>query len=217
MIDRINYTAPSYSASSNRITNQPSSVVAGKRYQSSAASDSVSTKNSVKDNPTTTAGNNNVIPFPTGQQACLENRPAKSEPTLSTATAAYGKTVEDKKISDKLLKRLGLEECQTCQERTYQDESTDPGVSFKSPTHIDPANAGAAVAAHEQEHVRNQQANAAQEEKQIVSQSVKIFTSACPECGKVYVSGGETRTVTATKSAPANNDSGKGQLLDRYA
>ena len=31
------------------------------------------------------------------------------------------------------LKRSGQIECQTCQERKYQDGSDDPGVSFKAP------------------------------------------------------------------------------------
>lgn len=36
------------------------------------------------------------------------------------------------------LKRLGLEECQTCKNRKYQDGSNDPGVSFKAATHVAP-------------------------------------------------------------------------------
>lgn len=50
--------------------------------------------------------------------------------------------------------------------------------------------------AHEQEHVRNETAKASQENREVVSQSVTLQSSVCPECGKVYVSGGETRTVT---------------------
>ena len=96
------------------------------------------------------------------------------------------------------LKETGQIECQTCKERKYQDGSDDPGVSFKSPGHISPENSAAAVSAHEQEHVVNEQAEARNEGRKVVSQSVSIFTSVCPECGKTYVSGGETRTTTAT-------------------
>lgn len=96
------------------------------------------------------------------------------------------------------LKRTGQIECQTCKERKYQDGSNDPGVSFKAPGHISPESAGSVVMAHEQEHVSNEKAKAAGEDRRVVAQSVRIFTSVCPECGKVYVSGGETRTTTAS-------------------
>ena len=93
-------------------------------------------------------------------------------------------------------------ECQTCANRTYVDQSDDPSVSFQTPTKISPEAAPALVAAHEGEHVAHEQARAAKEGKRVVSQSVTIHTSVCPECGKVYVSGGETRTVTATDNKP---------------
>ncbi len=88
-------------------------------------------------------------------------------------------------------------ECQTCKERKYQDGSDDPGVSFKSPAHIDPDMAGAMVRGHENEHVVRERAKADQEDRKVVSQSVTYHTAICPECGRVYVSGGTTRTVTA--------------------
>ena len=87
-------------------------------------------------------------------------------------------------------------ECQTCKERKYQDGSDDPGVSFKTPTNIAPEQAASAVRGHENEHVVREQAKARQEDRKVVSQSVTYHTDICPECGKVYVSGGETRTVT---------------------
>lgn len=96
------------------------------------------------------------------------------------------------------LKRMGKVECETCKNRTYQDGSNDPGVSFKAPGHIDPESSGAVVRAHEQEHVSNEQAKARAEGKRVISQSVRLFTSVCPECGGSYVSGGVTRTVTAS-------------------
>jgi hypothetical protein len=91
-------------------------------------------------------------------------------------------------------------ECQTCKNRTYQDGSNDPGVSFKTPGHIDPSSSGAVVMAHEQEHVKNAKADADASGGKIVSSSVKLQTAICPECGRVYVSGGTTTTTTSTPS-----------------
>lgn len=99
------------------------------------------------------------------------------------------------------MKQTGQIECQTCKARCYQDGSNDPGVSFKAPAHVSPQSAAAVVLAHEQEHVSHEQANAANEGRRVVSQTVRLFTAVCPECGRVYVSGGETRTVTAADSA----------------
>ena len=41
-----------------------------------------------------------------------------------------------------------------------------------------------------------EQSQAKQENREVVSQSVTLYTDICPECGKVYVSGGTTRTTT---------------------
>ncbi len=87
-------------------------------------------------------------------------------------------------------------ECQTCKERKYQDGSDDPGVSFKTPTNIAPEQVASAVRGHENEHVVREQAQARQEGRKVVNQSVTLHNDICPECGKVYVSGGTTRTVT---------------------
>lgn len=88
-------------------------------------------------------------------------------------------------------------QCETCEERKYQDGSDDAGVSYQTPTHIDPDQAPAAVRGHEQEHVVREQAKAGREDRKVVSQSVSLHTDICPECGRVYVSGGTTRTTTA--------------------
>lgn len=85
------------------------------------------------------------------------------------------------------------EECQTCKKRKYQDGS-DEMVSFKSPRHISPENAAAAVRAHEQEHVSNAYKKAAAKDGKVISASVSIHTGVCPECGRTYVTGGTTRT-----------------------
>jgi hypothetical protein len=93
-------------------------------------------------------------------------------------------------------------ECQTCANRKYVDGSDDPSVSFKSPTRLDPHRAAASVYSHEREHVSHERAAAEREDRKILRQSVSIHTGICPECGRVYVSGGETVTVSA-KKAPA--------------
>lgn len=85
------------------------------------------------------------------------------------------------------------QECQTCKNRRYMDGS-DEMVSFKSPTHISPQSAGAAVRSHEQEHVTNAYSKAANGNGKVVSATVSIHTAVCPECGRSYVSGGTTNT-----------------------
>ena len=102
-------------------------------------------------------------------------------------------------------------ECQTCKERKYQDGSNDPGVSFKTPTNIAPERAASAVRGHELEHVVREQAKARQEGRKVVSQSVTYHTAICPECGKVYVSGGTTRTVTRAGGSQQAEDQNQNQ------
>ena len=102
-------------------------------------------------------------------------------------------------------------ECQTCKERKYQDGSDDPGVSFKTPTNIAPEQAAAAVRGHENEHVVREQAKAQREDRKVVSQSVTYHTSICPECGKVYVSGGTTRTVTRADNSQQTQQQNQNQ------
>ena len=141
-----------------------------------------------------------------------------------TAAPPAGQAVEssvsglkvDDAGTDQILKRIGLKECETCKSRQYQDGSNDPGVSFKTPTHISPDNAAQAVSSHEQEHVTRERSKAQREGRQVVYQSVMIFTATCPECGRTYVSGGRTVTVTAAAAAiysdsasVMDNDSGK--------
>ena len=92
--------------------------------------------------------------------------------------------------------------CQTCEKRKYQDESDDMGVSFQAPTSIAPGQVAAAVRGHENEHVVRERAKAEMEDRKVVSQSVTLHTDICPECGKVYISGGTTRTVTAAENKP---------------
>ena len=110
-----------------------------------------------------------------------------------SAEQAGNPALEDTKSAQEVMEEG---ECQTCKERKYQDGSDDPGVSFKTPTNIAPEQAASAVRGHENEHVVREQAKARQEDRKVVSQSVTYHTAICPECGKAYVSGGTTRTVT---------------------
>lgn len=100
-------------------------------------------------------------------------------------------------------------ECKTCAERKYQDGSDDPGVSFKTAAHISPDQAAAKVRSHEYEHVVREQAKAEREDREVVSQSVQLHTSICPECGRSYVSGGVTNTVTKGKTEPQQQTEAK--------
>jgi hypothetical protein len=100
--------------------------------------------------------------------------------------------VREKSITD-------LANCVTCSNRTYQDKSSDGGVSMQSPTQLSPEQAASAVPAHEAEHAARDAAQAKSEGREVISNTIRIFTSTCPECGKTFVSGGESRTVTGKR------------------
>ena len=100
--------------------------------------------------------------------------------------------------------------CKTCASRTYQDGSNDIGVSFKTPTKIDPSSAPSMVASHEQEHVANNQRSAEKSGGEVIFQHVTLTTNICPECKRVYVSGGVTKAAIASSSSKGNN-------VDTYA
>ena len=106
----------------------------------------------------------------------------------------------------------GAHKCHTCANRKYQDGSEDSGVSFQTPTKVNPEAAAAKVRTHEQEHVGRNQAKAEREGSEVVAQSVVLHTAVCPECGRVYISGGTTRTVT--KSCGTENAGGSAD--DRF-
>ena len=128
---------------------------------------------------------------PVPRQNNLYNQPDVVE-ISPEARQTYGKV----KAAEDVFKTT---ECQTCKNRKYQDSSSDPSVSFQAPTHINPNQAGAAVASHEAEHVAHEQVKAEKEDRKIVSQTVSLSSSICPECGRLYISGGVTRTITASK------------------
>lgn len=114
-------------------------------------------------------------------------------------------------------KRLNnTKECQTCENRKYQDGSNDAGVSFKTATKIDPSQVAAAVRGHEQEHVSREQSKAQREDRQVISQSVTYHSAICPECGKSYISGGTTRTTTRGNETPEPAKKSD-NIIDTYA
>ncbi len=109
-------------------------------------------------------------------------------------------------------------ECETCANRKYQDGSDDSGVSFKMAGKIEAASAESVVRGHEYEHVYRNQAKAAREGKEVLYQNVVIKHGICPECGGSYVTGGETTTVTKTKTddrfSVGMKDDESGKLLN---
>lgn len=114
----------------------------------------------------------------------------------------------------------GSGDCQTCKQRKYTDRSSDPTVTFQTPTSLTPEQASTAVRAHEQQHVVHEQARARQNGQRVVAQSVTIHSAICPECGRSYVSGGTTTTTTRStengySSSGASSASAAGALVDR--
>ncbi len=87
----------------------------------------------------------------------------------------------------------GATECQTCENRKYQDGSNEM-VSFKSAQHISPLASASRVRAHEQEHVSNAFTKASRNNGKVLQASVTLKTAVCPECGRTYVAGGKTTT-----------------------
>lgn len=144
-------------------------------------------------------------------------------PKLSYGGTSMPKTADSSgKQGTKFRDGFAEDECQTCKNRKYQDVSNDSGVSFQSPTKLSKGEAMSAVRAHEHEHVSRNQSAADREGREIVSQSVRIKTGICPECGEVYVEGGETRTVSRNKtaqkfSAGLENGAMSGRTLDTVA
>jgi len=107
-------------------------------------------------------------------------------------------------------------ECKTCAARRYKDQSNDPSVSFQTPTHVPASQSTSAVAGHEMEHVRNEDAKARREDREVIHSSVSIQYAVCPECGARYAAGGETRTVTRSKEKE-QDDGTSGNLVDSRA
>ena len=121
---------------------------------------------------------------------------------LNILNGATGSAYTDKGVTVGDSRRIQMEKsrmkqesepCRACAERTYQDGSNDMGVSFQTPTNVSPEAAGSLVRAHEQEHVSREGAKARENGLRAMS-TVRIHTNICPECRKIYVSGGTTTT-----------------------
>lgn len=110
-----------------------------------------------------------------------------------SGTEKAGAVSGDKDSIKKPGRRSAPKDCKTCKERKYQDGSNE-NVSFKTPQRVSPGSAGALVRAHEGEHVANAYSKAKEGGGKVVQASVSIQTAICPECGRIYVSGGTTRT-----------------------
>lgn len=96
--------------------------------------------------------------------------------------------------------------CATCRARKYVDVSSESDVSFQSAAHIDPAASASVVSSHEREHVANAVQKASKPGARLVSASVRLITSVCPECGRRYVAGGVTNTlIRYTKNPYSQN------------
>jgi hypothetical protein len=63
------------------------------------------------------------------------------------------------------------------------------------------------VSAHEQEHVQHNALKADRENMNARS-VVQIQTSVCPECGRIYVSGGTTTTYYSSKQSQVSDSTG---------
>ena len=176
----------------------------------------------------------NIIPalnFSLPQLAAMVHKPASPEQDNNLsypgivvnispeAAAAYDRfraaaeagTVPEANKTESVPEYLG---CVTCDGRRYQDVSNDSGVSFQSPTHISPEQSFSMVRAHEYEHVAREQGKAQQEGRKVVSQTVSLSSSICPECNCVYISGGTTRTITASENDKGGDGSEQGQQTD---
>ena len=167
--------------------------------------------------------NGKDTPIGTPSSSTTPSIPTQANNVGASITKASGNKIvpatdrEDvlrEQFDEKVLKKMGIVPCETCAARKYQDGSNDPGVSFKSPQHISPEQSGSVVMSHEMEHVTREQADAESEDREVISQSVQLFTGVCPECGKSYVSGGVTKTTTAAKSNSDTAEQFLGNLLD---
>lgn len=138
---------------------------------------------------------------------------------LPTSDMDAAKLAQDRATAKDMDNKFARD-CQTCKSRKYQDGSDDPGVSFQTPQHIDPASSASVVLGHEREHVMREQAKANSEGGKVISQAVVLHGAICPECGRYYIAGGTTYTTTRTggEKSPAQNQNGEAvKELNAYA
>ena len=99
--------------------------------------------------------------------------------------------------------------CATCKNRKYVDRSNESDVSFQSASHISPSASAAVVSSHEREHVANAVQKASKPGAKLVSATVRLITSVCPECGRRYVAGGVTNTLIQYSKNPYSQNQRK--------
>jgi hypothetical protein len=138
-------------------------------------------------------------PVSTAGQEAYMSSPGVSVDISPEAWTAYkqGKERQMDGVGEGVVAASDLAGCETCKNRRYRDVSNDSSVSFQAPTRISPSQAAVSIVSHESEHVLREQVKAAREDRKVISQTVTFKTSVCPECGRIYVSGGVTRTTTA--------------------
>ena len=176
--------------------------------------------NKLSEGPT---GASNQAKAPVGKD--LPGHPAQTHPSaflkrINEEEETQFNTSAPKQDSVGGVIATGKTECQTCKNRKYQDQSDDPGVSFQAPAKINPKEAESVVRAHESEHVAREQSKASRQNRQVISQSVILHSAICPECGRVYISGGTTTTVTKAKDQGnkfqiGESDENNGLLLNQ--
>lgn len=115
--------------------------------------------------------------------------------TLSISNVAGTSRITNEDINADSVQKTAKSECQTCKSRKYVDASNESDVSFKTPGHIDPSMSASVVLSHEQEHVSNAVQEGNKTGNQLISASVSLKMSVCPECGRGYVAGGVTSTT----------------------
>ncbi|GHU49288.1 hypothetical protein FACS1894127_2150 [Clostridia bacterium] len=107
----------------------------------------------------------------------------------------------DKKQKRGKKKQGGSEpECETCKKRRNKDISDDPGASLQSPDSLSKVEEEGNIRAHDHRHLSHEQANGENEGRDVVSQNMVIHYDVCPECGRPYIPGGTTATLTRTAS-----------------
>ncbi|MBO6209659.1 MAG: hypothetical protein J6N99_03105, partial [Schwartzia sp.] len=97
-------------------------------------------------------------------------------------------------------------------------DGSDEMVSFKAAGHIDPSNAAMVVMGHEQEHVSNAYRKAELGGGEVERASVRLKTDICPECGRTYISGGETTTQIKyyNERNPYQKDMKESDAVNKY-
>ncbi len=155
----------------------------------------------------------NFFPYSSNSDSVKTSQDSDAANELSGVSQTEGvdadKTDPDKKPG----RKSSPQDCETCKNRKYQDGSDECDVSFQTAQHIDPSAAGAKVRAHEQEHVVNAYEKAEKEGGKVLSVGVAIHTAVCPECGRVYVDGGVTKSVIAS---PTDKDDNKDKDQNPY-